>query len=240
MRVRVLLATGALIAIGCSTSDDSPRALETTGADGNQYHLGPVDWDETQWHNACAPPEKYSPAIRKAQGELLAGLWAGVPNVTQYCDACIEVTTARGRSAILRVVTYGDTTPGSIDVSPAAYELLNAGEYPRKMTWKVTKCKETANVVYEFRNGAHEYWTSFWVRLPRLPITKVEVKSANHPEFVELPRGTDGALTDEAGFGVGPFTIRSTASDGQQLVDTFDWPSGGVSAQLLEGQSNLK
>ena len=223
-----------MIAVGCSSSSSSDDG------EGSQYHLGPVDWEETQWHNACAPPEKYSPQIRSAEGTLLAGLWNGVPRVTDYCDACIKVVTAQGRSAVLRVVTYGDTSPNSIDVSPDAYALLNGGEYPRKMTWEVTKCEPRGNVVYEFRNGSSDTWTSFWVRLPRLPITKVEVKSQSHAQFVALGRGDDGALTDEAGFGVGPFTIRVTASDGQQLVDTFDWPAGGVSGRLLEGRANLQ
>jgi hypothetical protein len=39
-----------------------------------------------------------------------------------------------GRSALLRVVTYGDTSTDSIDVSPQAYSVLNDGEYPRAMT----------------------------------------------------------------------------------------------------------
>lgn len=231
MRAWVFVATGTLIALGCASGDDGEN---------DQYNLGPVDWDETQWHNGCAPPEKYSPSIRAAEGQLLAGLWDGVPNVVDYCDACIKVTTARGRSAVLRVVTYGETTRNSIDVSPQAYDLLNDGEYPRKMTWEVTKCPDAGNVVYEFRNGSTEWWTSFWVRVVRWPITKVEVKSKNHPDFVELPRGDDGALTDESGFGVGSFTIRSTALDGHQIVDTFDWPAAGISGQLLDGHSNVE
>jgi len=46
------------------------------------------------------------------------------------------------------------------------------------------------------------------VRNPKVPITKVEVKSANHSRFVELRRETDGTLNDDGGFGSGPFTLR--------------------------------
>ena len=37
--------------------DGAPGAVVTYGQvyTGGEYHLGPVDWDETQWHNACAP-----------------------------------------------------------------------------------------------------------------------------------------------------------------------------------------
>jgi hypothetical protein len=234
MRVSVILAAGVLLALACSSATDDGDG------DGSQYHLGPVDWEETQWHNGCAPPEKYPSSIRAAEGSLLAGLWRGVADVTQYCDACIRVVTERGRSAVLRVVTYGDTSPNSIDVSPDAYVLLNAGEYPRKMTWEVTACPDAGSVIYEFRDGSTEWWTSFWVRVVKWPIAKVEVKSANHPDFVTLARGDDGALTDAAGFGQGPFTIRSTAVNGHAIEDTFDWPASGIAGQLLQGRSNVE
>src|SRR5438552_2756072 len=71
--------------------------------EGGQFHLGPVDGEESQWHNACAPAAKYAPAIRQMEGTLLAGLWNGIPNVAGYCDACIQVTTAKGKTALLRV-----------------------------------------------------------------------------------------------------------------------------------------
>jgi len=207
--------------------------------EGGQFHLGPVDWDETQWHNACAPGTKYASAVRQVEGELLAGLWNGIPNTADYCDACIYVTTAQGKSAVLRVVTYGDTTTNSIDVSPAAYDILNSGEYPRSMTWQFAKCPDTGKILYEFQTGSNEWWTSFWVRNARVPLTKVEVKSQNHASYVELTRGSDGTLTDGGGFGQGPFSIRLTGMDGQTVTDSFSWPSAGIAGQMLTGAGNF-
>jgi hypothetical protein len=207
--------------------------------EGGEFHLGPVDWDETQWHNACAPGDKYAPAIRALEGELLAGLWNGIADVAQYCDACIYVTTAKGKSALLRVVTYGDTSPNSIDTSPAAYQLLNSGEYPRTMSWRFAKCADTGKLVYEFQSGSSEWWTSLWLRNARVPLAKVEVQSANHASWTALERGGDGTLTDAAGFGQGKFSIRSTGSDGSQVIDTFDWPSGGLAGAVLVGAGNF-
>lgn len=207
---------------------------------GGQFHLGPVDYAETQWHNACAPGTKYEPQIRQAEGTLLAGLWNGIPDVASYCDACIWVTTAKGKSAMLRVVTYGDTSPESIDTSPEAYDLLNSGEYPRAMTWQLARCPETGPLFYEVQAGANEWWTSLWVRNARVPLAKVEVQSVNHPSYVELARGGDGTLTDASGFGAGKFSIRSTSVDGQQVIDTFDWPSSGIAGAFLTGQGNFQ
>lgn len=207
--------------------------------EGGEFHLGPVDWEETEWHNACAPAGGYLPAIRRAEGELLAALWNGIPNVAQYCDACIQVTTARGKSALLRVVSYGETTTNSIDVSPAAYTLLNSDEYPRTMSWVFTTCPDTGKVMYEIKSGSSEWWTSLWVRNARLPLSKVEVKSANHGSFITLARETDGALTDASGFGKGQFTVRLTALDGSTYEDTFPWPTGEIAGMLLTGHGNF-
>jgi expansin (peptidoglycan-binding protein) len=208
--------------------------------DGGEFHLGPVDWAETAWHNACAPGAGYAPAVQQLEGTLLAGIWNGIPNTSSYCDACIHVSTARGKSAVLRVVTYGATTPNSIDVSPAAYAILDSGEYPRSMTWQFAKCPDTGKVLYEFQSGSSEWWTSLWVRNARVPLTKVEVKSANHTGFVALVRNSDGTLNDGGGFGNGAFTLRLTGIDGQVVSDTFNWPSGGIAGKTLTGQGNFQ
>ena len=134
---------------------------------------------------------------------------------------------------MLRVVTYGETTTNSIDVSPEAFALLDSGEYPRHMTWQLTNCPASGKAIYEMQSGAHEYWTSLWVRNVAVPVAKVSVKSKNHPAFVALRRGPDGTLTDDAGFGVGPFTLRVETVDGASFEDTFEWPEGGVGGKVL-------
>jgi expansin (peptidoglycan-binding protein) len=205
------------------------------------YNLGPVDYSESQFHNACAPGTKYDPRVQAVEGNLLAGLWNGIPDTESYCDACIWVTTDKGKSAMLRVVTYGDTTTDSIDTSPQAYSLLNVMENPRSMTWQFAKCPDTGPMMYEFQTGSSEYWTSLWVRNARVPLAKVEVESANHASWVELARGNgDGTLTDASGFGQGKFTIRSTGVDGQQVTDVFQWPSAGVAGAFLTGAGNFE
>lgn len=209
---------------------------------GGQYNLGPVDYAETQFHNACAPGTKYDQRVQSAEGTLLAGLWSGVNggHPEDYCDACVWVVTGQNKTAMLRVVTYGDTTTNSIDVSPNAYQTLNTGEYPRAMTWQLAKCPDTGPMLYEFQTGSSEYWTSLWVRNARVPLSKVEVKSQNHSSYVALARASDGTLTDASGFGNGSFSIRSTGIDGQMVVDTFTWPAAGIAGAFLTGQGNFQ
>jgi hypothetical protein len=234
----------ALVLAGCSGGGGQQMgALVTYGQPytQGQYNLGPVDYQESQWHNACAPGTKYDSRVQAAEGDLLAGLWDGIPNVAGDCDACIWVTTAKGKTALLRVVTYGQTTTNSIDVSQSAYDMLNSGEYPRAMTWQFARCPDSGPLMYEFQTMSSQYWTSFWLRNARVPITKVEVQSANHASFYELARGTDGTLTDSgSGFGQGMFSIRSTTVDGQTITDTFAWPSDNLAGSFLTGKSNFQ
>lgn len=195
---------------------------------GGQYHLGPVDFAETEWTNACSP---YPTALRSVTGlgaEWLAGVSQAYNGGGAVCDSCVKITTATGRTRVARIVTYGDTPhPSNLDVSPSVYAALNTGEYPRSMSWEFTPCPTTAPLYYQFQTGANIWWTSLWVRNPKVPITKVEVKSANHASFFALRREADGSVNDDGGFGSGAFTLRITGMDGQVLTETLPGFSAG-------------
>lgn len=105
------------------------------------------------------------------------------------------------------------------------------------MSWQLAKCPEAGTLQYEFQSGANEWWTSLWVRNARVPIERVEVMSQNHSSFVELRRGGDGTLTDDAGFGQGAFTLRITAVDGQVVTDTLP---GFTPGQLVSSSQQFK
>jgi len=220
----------------------SDGGLVTFGGeyDGGVYNLGPVDYSESAFHNACAPGTKYDPRVQAVEGTMLAGLWGNIPNVAGYCDACITMLTAKGKTALLRVVTYGETTPNSVDLSPNAYAALNENEYPRAMQWEFAECPDTGPILYEFQTESSQWWTSLWVRNARVPLTSVEVESPNHATWAPLTRGGDGTLTDTAGFGQGSFTIRSTGVDGQVVSDTFAWPAAGLGGAFLTGKGNFE
>lgn len=198
------------------------------------YHLGPVDWAESQWHNACAP---YPSHIRTITGDMLAGVSNTIAAPGSLCDACIEVTTGTGKSEILRVVTYGvSNATGDLDLSPEAYAALTSGEFPRSMSWHLVACDNGAPLFIQFQTQASQWWTSFWVRNPSMAIDHVAVQSANHPTFTNLTRGTDGTFTDVNGFGAGAFTLRVVGVTGASI----DIPFTGVTAgALVEADGNI-
>jgi len=206
-----------------SPSSDS-SALYGEAQEG-MYHLGPVDFAESEWHNACAPGGGYRPELVAATGlggEFLAGVGQENSQGGGICDACILIRTGEGRSVVARVVTYGvSNAAGDLDVSPSVYAALNLDEWPRDMRWQLAACPDTGGLVFEFQTEANVWWTSLWVRNPRVPVASVEVKSTNHPSYVALRRSGDGTLTDDAGFGEGAFSLRVTAIDGQVVEVPF-------------------
>jgi expansin len=145
-----------------------------------------------------------------------------------------------GRSTFARRARgdYGvEQAPGDIDVSPSVYCEPNTDEYPRKMTWKFVRCPDAGHLCFEFRTEANPWWMSLWVRNPRVPIRTVEVESANHTDFFELRRESDGRLNDDSGFGEGAFTLRITAIDGQVLTEQLDSFTPG---ELVESFQQFK
>ncbi len=196
----------SLIVTSCKkdNNDDSPFIQPDGGIygdifEGGEFHLGPVDWAESQWHNAFGP---YPAKIQEIEGNYLAGLELTHNGNGEICDACVKIETSMGKSLIVRVITTGVTTENSIDLSPQAYELLNSGEYPRYMSWHVTKCPPNdENVYYQFKEGSNQWWTALWARNIALPLSSVEVKKQDDTEWVKLARASDGSYVDNSGFG---------------------------------------
>ena len=222
-----------IVLVSCEKSKDTgPVILPELGRyseiyTGGQFHEGPVDWEETKWTNAFGP---YPEFIREIEGRYLAGLELSHNGKGEICDACIKIETGMGKSLVLRVVTTGYTSKNSIDVSPEAYAILNSGEYPRSMSWYVTKCPSNGhNIYYQFKTDCNPWWVALWPRNVALPIAKVEVKSAVYSEWSPLIREGDGSWVDYKGFREKPFKIRVTAIDGSTVEDSYNsYVAGGL------------
>jgi expansin (peptidoglycan-binding protein) len=189
------------------------------------YHLGPVDFAQTMWPNACAP---YPAKIQELTGPYLGGVDASLAGNGSLCDACALVTTRLGKKVMVRLVTYGASNAvGDMDLSPEAYNAIHEDDpQGRPMSWQLAKCATPGNIYFQYQTGANVWWTSLWVRNGKLPIEKLEVMGKNHAAFTALDRGSDGTFTDGGGFGDGPYDLRVTAR-GQTLMQSFPGFSPG-------------
>lgn len=208
-------------------SNEAPRPAPLVHGD---YALGPVEFHGAE-HNACGP---HLPATERVYGADLVGIGSSYSGHAELCDACVEITTRVGTRVVARVVTYGETrTPGSIDLSSHAFATLlrpdpsAPPESPRPMSWHVVPCPDAPPIAIQFQSQANVDWSAFWVRNPKWPLAKVEVRSSRHASFTMLRRETDGTFVDDGGFGPGAFTLRLHASSGGTIDARFETISPG-------------
>lgn len=206
------------------------------------FWIGPVDFAETEWSNACAPSVKYPAGIQQLYGNyimglsnemVLQGLSAGSG---QLCDVCAELT-AHGQTLVAHVVTYGDETgPNDIDVSPEIDKALN-GATDRKLTWRFVSCPTTAPIYYTFdgREWSNTWFFRVWIRNARVPVAKVEFRIGTKA-WAAADWQSDGAWqASSQDFSAG-FSLRVTSLDGQTVEDsipglnTFD-PNVGIASK---------
>jgi hypothetical protein len=235
---------------GTSGSDASGGTSGTATQGGGQYFgdahsgnfwLGPVDYAETEWHNACAPSNKYPTGVRTLYGNYIVGLANEVvlqglkASGGDLCDACIELS-ANGKTLVARAVTYGqETGPNDVDVSPEIDQALG-GDSGRSVTWRFTSSATTAPVQYTFdgRQWTNTWFFRVWVRNAKIPFTKLEYKLGSG-SWSAAEHQADGAFQASGQDFSQGFSVRVTGIDGQTLEDdlpglgTFD-PDAGVSS----------
>jgi hypothetical protein len=203
------------------------------------FWLGPVDYEESKWHNACAPSVKYPSAIRELYGDYIMGLANEVTleglnaGAGQLCDSCVALE-ANGKSLIARVVTFGqETGPNDIDVSPQIDAELK-GDTGRTAQWHFVSCPTTNPIQYTFdgRQWDNTWFFRVWIRNARLPVAKVEFRLGDGA-WTAADWQSDGAWQASSQDFSGGFSLRVTALGGQALSDdipglnTFD-PDVGI------------
>jgi hypothetical protein len=226
---RLAVAAIAACNVACSGDGEPPAPVRDAVSFGEEfsgdYHIGPVDFAETEWTNSCSP---YPERIQELSGPYLAGVDVSLNGDGSLCDACALVTTRLGQSIVVRIVTTGFSgSSGDMDLSPEAYDAIyeldpqGTGADPRPMTWQLAECPDNGNIHLQYQTGAHTDWTSFWVRNGRLPIESVEVRSSRHSSFFALRREADGTFNDDDGFGEGSFELRITGMGGETVSQSF-------------------
>jgi hypothetical protein len=213
------------------------------GTHSGNFWIGPVDYSESKFHNACGPSDgKYPALIQQLYGNNLMGLSNQLSldklaaGAGQLCDVCAELT-ANGKTLIAHAVTYGDETGvDDIDVSVEVNSALG-GSTSTKLTWRFVTCPTPHPIYYTFdgREWSNTWYFRVWIRNARLPVAKVEYQLAGK-SWAAMNRQDDGAWeVDSLDFSAG-FSLRVTSLDGQTVVDaipgigTFD-PNVGIASK---------
>src|SRR5690606_24264825 len=95
--------------------------------------------------------------------------------------------------------------------------------------YQVVSCAVGGNVSYRFKEGSSKWWTAIQVRDHRVPVAKLEYRSASG-EHVTMTRESYNYFVAHDGVGDQPdgLAVRLTASDGQVLEDVLNKVREGV------------
>jgi expansin (peptidoglycan-binding protein) len=208
---------------------------------------GPVDYAESQWHNACGLEDgtKYPTVIQNLYGNYIIGLDGGnIPNVASHCDNCAQLT-ANGKTIIAHIVTYGtENGVDAIDLSPEAQTALGLSSSNWTGTWQFCSCPTNGTpIYYEFDSRqwtTNNFWyMRIWTRNQHLPVTRLETKLGT-AAWVAASQVSDGAWEAPSADFSGGFQVRVTAVDNQQLIDTIPAPAGLNPANPVAGHANFQ
>jgi expansin (peptidoglycan-binding protein) len=155
------------------------------------------------------------------------------------CGACAAVSGPKGSVTVRIVDLCPGCEQGHLDLSMQAFAQIAdvaAGRVP--ITWQLVSCDVGGNLAYRFKEGSSQYWTAIQVRNHRLPVTGLEVRVGDGGSWQAVARSDYNYFVDAGGVGTtGPFAVRVTASDGQQLVDELPAVQSGV---VVEGAAQFR
>jgi expansin len=152
-------------------------------------------------------------------------LMVAAMNHTDYanaalCGAYVAINGPKGSVTVRIVDRCPECAPGSIDLSPQAFDRIAdraAGIVP--ITWRIVSPELSRPIAYRFKEGSNQWWTAVQVRHHRNPIARLEYRDPAG-QFVAVPRTEYNYFVAEAGMGAGPFTFRVTDIYGNVLIDT--------------------
>jgi len=152
---------------------------------------------------------------------MVAAMDAPEYDNSAVCGECVQLTGPNATITVRIVDQCPGCEMGHLDLSQQAFAMIadvSLGRVP--ITWNVVTCDVTGPIAYRFKEGSSQYWTAIQVRNARLPIAKLEWMSGG--SWVAVARQSYNYFVIASGVGTtGPFQVRVTASDGQELVDTL-------------------
>jgi expansin (peptidoglycan-binding protein) len=153
-------------------------------------------------------------------------LMVAAMNTPQYagsaaCGQCVDIKGPKGNVRVRIVDRCPECESGHLDLSREAFTKIAEMKDGRvNISWTPVSCDVAGNLEYHFKDGSNPWWTAIQVRNHRLPITKLEWKRGTGG-WNNVPRQEHNYFVNDSGMGDGPFQVRVTASDGQQLEDTL-------------------
>ncbi len=155
------------------------------------------------------------------QDLMVAAINAEQWQESAWCGACVDVVGPSGQVRVRIVDLCPKCKTGHLDLSPQAFEQVAELSLGRvEISWQMVECDVSGPVSYRYKDGVNQWWTAVQVLHHRLPVETMEY-SKDGSVFLPMTRMDYNYFLTEDGFGEGETTVRITAIDGQQLIDTL-------------------
>jgi expansin (peptidoglycan-binding protein) len=86
----------------------------------------------------------------------------------------------------------------------------------------------TGPLGFRVKEGSNPNWVALQVRNHRWPVARVEIQAAGSVAWTALPRTDYNYFVHDGAALAAPLRLRTTAEDGQQLVDTLSSLQAGA------------
>jgi expansin len=151
--------------------------------------------------------------------------WAG----SAVCGMQVTVDGPSGSVSVRIVDRCPECVSGQLDLSREAFERiapLSEGRVP--IRWRAAEAPVSGPLGYRVKEGSNPNWVALQVRNHRWPVARVEIQTAGASGWTALPRTDYNYFVHDGAALAAPLRLRTTAEDGQQLVDTLSSLQAGA------------
>lgn len=140
---------------------------------------------------------------------------------SQACGACMEVTGPNGTVVVTVIENCaGACAPGEIELSETAFaQIADVSEGHAEVEWRLVRCDLSGPIAFHFEPESSEWWVSIQVRNHVMPVASLELERPDG-SWTGLERRAHNYFDTNDDPGTGPYTLRVTSIDDQQLIES--------------------
>lgn len=202
-------ATSSVTDSGSMTSGDASSGVRPLG----DFRDGIATYYDATGAGNCSFPA--------SPGDLLvAAMNTPEWNNSAVCGSCAEVMGPNGSVTVRIVDRCPECAAGHLDLSQQAFARIAPIASGRVNTrWRFVSCDVRGPIALQWKDGTNPYWAAIQVRNHRLAVSGVAIRPMSGGMFRTLDR-QDYNYFVGTNLGAGPFEVRVTAQDGQEITES--------------------
>jgi expansin (peptidoglycan-binding protein) len=213
---RVARLVGVLAPVACVACGSTSAPFDATPDEAGVRAIGASQMGVATFYDATGAGNcSFDPSPNDL---MVAAMNAAQYDNSAVCGECVAVTGPMGTVTVRIVDQCPGCESGHLDLSAQAFAMIAMPSQGRvSITWQPVSCVVLGPIQYHFKDGSNPYWVAIQLRNTRLLVQSLEAQVSG--AWMPLARQSYNYFVASSGLGPGPFTLRVTAVDGQQLTD---------------------